>query len=446
MGSLQRRLDVGLILSLVVIFLLQWIAVSRFNRQLTEGHVTSRLKQDGEGLLAALQIGALGTKPILNPERVDPIYKRPFSGRYFQILSGNDVLRSRSLWDQALSFSPLGVGQSMERHVSGPQGQGLLLLVSTYRKQNETITIAIAEDLSAMEAEIRRFQLRYAALSLAILTILVFVQRKIVHSGLAPLERGRRDMALLERGEIAQLSEAVPDEVKPFVKEINRLIEGMSLRLTRSRKAMGNLAHALKGPLTLLTQTAERPEIKNHPEIHQQLIAQTGFLGRLLDRELKRARLAGSGGPAQRFEIEAETAVLFDALKKIHRDKELEIVSHIPPGLRIAFDREDLLELLGNLLDNACKWAKGRVVLRVARETSLLLIIEDDGPGVTPEALTQLSDRGLRLDESIEGFGLGLAIAKEIVAQYSGEIHFGASERLGGFQVSVSFPCGEASA
>lgn len=439
MGSLQKRLDVGLIISLVLFFLFQWLAVSSFVRSLTEEQAAYRLQQDSEGLLIALSFPQLRAAPILKPERIDPIYKRPFSGRYFQIEINGQVLRSRSLWDQELVLSPLDIGKTLKSHVTGPQGQQLLLLLSVYEKQEHIIAIAVTEDLSSIEAEIATFQIRYALLSMVILIILIFIQRRIVRGALAPLERGRRDMALLERGKIQTLSEAVPNEIKPFVKEINALIEGMQQRLQRSRNATGNLAHALKTPLTLLMQLADQKEIKQMPKLQQILSKQTTLIRHLIDRELKRARLAGSGRPRQSFQLEEEISPLFDALKKIYREKKLEMSYDIPKDLILPFDREDLLELLGNLLDNACKWARYRVTFHVELQEMILFRIEDDGPGVAETVLKQLSLRGQRLDESTDGHGLGLAIVRDIAEQYQGQIDFGKSERLGGFQVTVSF-------
>lgn len=443
MGSLQRRLDAGLIVSLVLFFLIQWAAVSGFIQSLTKDQASARLRQDSESLLAALHWKQAALEPELDSERIAPIYKRPFSGRYFQIETGRNTLRSRSLWDQTLSFPQASVGKTVETRASGPQGQNLLLLISGYHKQNQILTIAVAEDLSGIEAEIHTFQFRYALLSMVILILLIFMQRKIVRGGLAPLAQGRQDMDALERGEIKHLSETVPDEVKPFVKEINRLLEGMTQRLQRSRNAMGNLAHALKGPLTLLTQLSDRSEIKAHPPLRQEMTMQTDLLRHLLDRELKRARLAGAAQPVERLNFQTEIAALCDSLKKIHREKTLNLTWIIPPGFSAAFDREDLLELLGNLLDNACKWAKTDVVLQVKREDGMTVSfsVEDDGPGTPKEFLERLTHRGVRVDEATGGHGLGLAIVQDIVAQYGGEIRFGRSNQLGGFHVLVTLPC-----
>lgn len=441
MRSLQARLAVGLTISLVLLFALQWWVVSAAIRHLTEGYVGSRLRHDAESLLAALFIDGENASPSLDPERIDPVYKRVFSGHYYQIRVGETELRSRSLWDQALSPPPVGAGDRTTLHAPGPQGQTLLLSANGFKKRERGVMIAVAEDLSAVEADFRRFQFLYGLLSLAVLGILIFAQRRMIVAGLAPLEKVRREVLSLERGEIDRLREDVPDEVQPLIREINRLLEAMRQRLQRSRSALGNMAHALKGPLTLLMQLADREEAKGVPALRKELIEQTETIRHLLERELKRARLAGTAQPGRTRAIEEEVGHLVDALKRIYREKSLEIEWTVPAERVVLGDREDMLELLGNLLDNACKWGRRRVSLRIEQDAEGVRIsVEDDGPGCPPEALQRLSDRGVRIDESAVGHGLGLAIVKEIVTQYSGEIGFGRSERLGGFLVRITLP------
>lgn len=440
MRSLHARLATGLIISLVLLFLLQWWIVSAAIRYLTEGYVSSRLQHDTENILAALLISDTAS-PSLDPERIDPIYRRPFSGRYYQIRVGETLLRSRSLWDQELSIPPVTPGDRSTLHASGPQGQALLLSVGGFKKRDQGVTIAVAEDLSAVEADFRRFQLLYGLVSLAVLGILILLQRRMIVSGLMPLEKARRELLSLERGEIDRLREEVPVEVQPLIREINRLLEAMQQRLQRSRNALGNVAHALKGPLTLLMQLADREEMKKAPALRQEWMEQAETIRQRLERELKRARLAGGIQPGRPLALEEETRHLVDALKRIYHEKSLEIEWTVPTERVVMGDREDVLELLGNLLDNACKWGRRKVILRLEQGVEGIVIsVEDDGPGCPPEALQRLSDRGVRIDESAAGHGLGLAIVKEIVAQFSGEIGFGRSERLGGFLVRVKLP------
>lgn len=440
MRSLQTRLSAGLIVSLVILFTLQWFIVSKSIRYLTESYVASRLRHDTETILTALVINPEPDIPFLSSDRVDPIYRRPFSGHYFQIHMGDYTRRSRSLWDQELIIQDVPVGTALSSHVRGPQGQPLLLMNSSFKKNNRTVTIAVAEDLSGIEADFRRFQTGYGLASLIILAIVLMIQRLIVGAGLAPLQKVRRDITSLEKGEISQLTEDVPGEIRPLITEINKLLNVMGQRLQRSRNALGNLAHALKTPLTLLTQLPQQEGMKRCEDVRNQLIEQTGILRNLLERELKRTRLAGPPRPGQQVVLNEEINYLLDALRKIYKDKPLDFESIIPEHGVIAGDREDILELLGNLLDNACKWAAAKISLRVEYDTGILFCIEDDGPGCPDDEIARLSLRGVRLDESAAGHGLGLSIVRDIVEQYSGEISFGRSEKLGGFKVCVRLP------
>jgi signal transduction histidine kinase len=440
MRSLQTRLTAGLIVSLVLLFLFQWWIVSAAIRHLTERYVASRLQQDTENLLAALLIDN-DNVPSLDQERIDPTFKRVFSGHYYQIRIGEFELRSRSLWDQTLPLPQIKAGDRATRHTVGPEGRRLLLSVGGFKKRSREVTIAVAEDLSAAETDFRRFQILYGLVSLGALAALILIQRRLIVAGLAPLDQVRQEVLSLERGEIGRLREAVPGEVQPLIREINRLLEAMQQRLQRSRNALGNMAHALKGPLTLLVQLADRDEMKRAPLLRQELMERTEAIRRLLESELKRARLAGKSHPGQPLVLKEEIGHLVEALKRIYHDKSMEIEFTVPTEPMILGDREDVLELLGNLLDNACKWGRHKVSLRLQQGADGILIsVEDDGPGCPPEALRQLSERGVRIDESTVGYGLGLAIVKEIVTQYSGEIDFGRSERLGGFLVRVKFP------
>ncbi|MEW6324767.1 MAG: HAMP domain-containing sensor histidine kinase [Nitrospirota bacterium] len=439
MRSIQSRLGTGLLVSLLLFFGLQWLAVVGSIRRLAEDSVASRLERDGEGLLAALTITD-PSAPSLAPGPSASMYQQPFSGHYYQIAVGDVRLRSRSLWDQTLTLPAVGIGESKRLTLAGPARQPLLVVVTGYRKQDRPVTIAVAEDLTPIDAALRRVQWRYGAVSLAALIVLMLIQWRIMRGGLAPLDKARRELAALERGDATRLDEAAPAEVRPLIGEINRLLEAMTQRLQRSRHALGNLAHALKTPLTLLARLADRPELREHSDLNRQLIEQTRLLQSLIDRELKRARLAGAARPGQMVRLRDEAVPLLEALAKIHHDKTVAVECAIAPGLTVAIDREDLLELLGNLLDNAFKWARGRVRLGAEANGAVVLAVEDDGPGCPPEELARLTQRGVRIDEAAAGHGIGLAIVREMVEQYGGTLVFGRSERLGGFSARVSLP------
>lgn len=443
MGSLQGRLTTGLIVTLLAVFLLQGIAASLFLRHMTEDYIAARLEHDAESLLAALQPLPDGSI-TLSSAQLDGIYQRPYSGHYYRIEGGHQILRSRSLWDHDINVGTLSAGVQQRLTQKGPEQQPLLVVVHGYSKGGHPLTIAVAEDLSLIRQSVHHFQWLFLLLSLTVLSALILLQRWLVRRSLRPLTQVHADVDSLERGDIATLPEQVPSELRPLTREVNRLLSAFAERLQRSRNALGNLAHALKTPLSLLTQLSDDPAFKAAPELQQRLTAPITAMRQLIERELKRARLAGGSVPGRRFVPEQELPPLLDVLRRIYADKNLGFDCRIAPGLALTADREDMLELLGNLIDNACKWSRGQVRIVAESRPGFYLCVEDDGPGCSVEQLESLAGRGVRIDESTAGHGLGLAIASDIVAGYGGEIRFGRSETLGGFRVEVLLPAPQA--
>jgi len=439
MGSLQGRLGSGLIITLLVVFLLQGIAVSLFLRQMTTDYLAARLEHDAENLLAALQTLADGNI-VLDNTKLDAVYQRPYSGHYYRIDTARQALRSRSLWDHDLDGGLLPVGAQRQLNRHGPERQPLLVVRHGFRKGEQDITITVAEDLSVIRQSMHRLQWLLLLLSLAAMTTLILLQRWLMRRSLRPLQQVQADVDRLERGDIAALPDQVPDELRPLTQEINRLLTAFAERLQRSRNALGNLAHALKTPLSLLAQLQDDPALKALPEVRQRLTAPVAAMRQLIERELKRARLAGGSVPGRRFMPEQELPPLLDVLRRIYGNKALEFDCRIAPGLTVAADREDMLELLGNLLDNACKWSRCRIRVTAEARQGFHFCVEDDGPGCSDEQLASLIGRGVRIDESTAGHGLGLAIAGDIVGGYGGTIQFSRSDALGGFRVDITLP------
>ena len=440
MRSLQTRLSAGLILVLAALIALA-VAVGGYSlRRLAEDFVAGRLEHDLETLLAALTIDANG-QPELATDRISATFRQPYSGHYYQIESAGGEICSRSLWDAELSLPPLVPDRFTRSFVTGPQQQQLLLVGRAFRVQNQPVAVVVTEDFSPVDAGLQRLLLEFGLIALALFGILLLLQRLIVRRGLAPLEQVRRELPRLARGEIPQLPVDAPSEVQPLVAELNRLLELLNQRQQRARHALGNLAHALKTPLTALTQLAEQPPAGDGKLWWRDLRQQLQYIRALTERELKRARIAGGGAPGQRVMLEREVSDLVETLHRIHRDREVRIEVRIPPDSGFPGDRDDLLELLGNLLDNACQWAKARVRLTVAANAEgLWLRVEDDGPGCPLEQMEGLRQRGARIDESRAGHGLGLAIVSDIVAQYGGALRLGRSETLSGFLAEVRLP------
>jgi signal transduction histidine kinase len=433
---LKARLSFGLAASLVLLLVLQWALASLAIEHLTSGQLLARLDRDAESLLSGVRAGADGALQI-DPARVSVVYQRPFSGHYYVVRAGEQIIVSRSLWDAELTLPALGGGVATDFHTVGPQQQPLLVHARTYRKLGRDVTVATAEDLSELNAGLIRFQLAYGAVSAAVLVVLLLVQRTIVSGGLRPVEAVRENMARLERGEAARIEATGPAEIAPLIAELNRLLGSMGNRTRRSREALGNLAHALKTRLAVLRQVAEAPELAAHAALRETLHESAEDMRRIVERELKRARLSGGALPGQRVDLRSEVEALVGTLKAIYADKPLHIDWHVEPGAQFKGDREDLLEMLGNLLDNACKWSASRVSLQASAHDGAFFLIEDDGPGCAPDSLVVLARRGFRADESKPGSGLGLAIVRDIVEGYGGTLQFGRSPALGGLRVEV---------
>jgi signal transduction histidine kinase len=440
MNSLERRLQLGLALSLVLLMGVLWAVGNNSIRGLTEDFVTSRLEHDAESLLMALVLesGELS----IRWQHITQIYNQPLSGHYYVIhLEDGELITSRSLWDQTLQTPILELGEVRRSHALGPAGQPLLVWSKGFEKQGRNITVAVAEDLSAIQQERDRFMRYFALLALSGLILLILVQTLVIRRSFIRLETVREDIHRLEQGKTDKLSEDVPNEILPLVQELNLLLGLLAQRLERSRNALGNLAHALKGPLNLLIQYFDRTaETDNEPLARHQARNQVERVRQLMERELKRARLAGRGIQSQHFDPHQELPDLLEVLRQVHQDRRLDIQCQIDPTVSDFGDREDMLELLGNLLDNACKWANSRVVCRIKGQEDIVITVEDDGQGLSDEDLDRLTQRGIRLDETVEGHGLGLAIAKDIVKLYAGRMAFDRAARLGGLRVKINLP------
>jgi signal transduction histidine kinase len=276
-------------------------------------------------------------------------------------------------------------------------------------------------------------------LGLAGLLLVLLLQRFTVRRALRPLEKAREQIAQLQRGQRSQLDEQVPLELEPLVAQINHLLAHTEDSLKRSRNALGNLGHALKTPLAVLQSLASNEKLDPYPELRKLLLEQLEQVRQRLNRELNRARLAGDALPGAQLDCDAELPGLLATLNMIHGEH-LHLSYVASPGQHLPWDREDLLELLGNLLDNACKWADAEVRLTVTETAeAFILAVEDDGPGIPEERRDQVFSRGTRLDEQTHGHGLGLGIVRDIVDTWGGTLALHDSE-WGGLKVLIELP------
>ncbi len=466
--SLERSLQIGLVISLLVLMLLFWWAGSLVTRLLSESLVYSRLETEASHVLGAMEFPDIEVDaPRMSNARLHPAYDSPYSGKYYFVsLNGESNIYSRSTWEQDFNFVQLPPGGQEKGRITGKTAEPILYWSGGFAVNGHQFTVTVAEDMSPIHERLTVFQIYFAAITLLLLIALLIVQHLIVRLSLKKLQTVRGDIHKLEQGQAVALSENVPTEILPLVHEFNRLLLLFDQRLKHSRNALGNLAHTLKGPLNLLLRYSDNAEGDMPDNSRVQLKQNTEQILQIIEGELKRARLAGQGGPGQLFDLKAEIPSLCGLLKQTYSDKDIDIHVDVEHGVVLHFDRQDMLELIGNLLDNAVKWAATSVHLSVAsvsdsslstlrqrnpgttteanqhpgRRQGIRFTIEDDGPGCSPDQFHRLTERGVRLDESVAGHGLGLSIVKDIVETYSGVLELQKSSRLGGLFVGVYLP------
>jgi len=452
MKSLERQLQKNLAIVLILTLLGLLVIANLTTRSMLQEFVTSRLEHDAKRLLNTLEIGS--ERARVRWRRLNSIYNTPGSGHYYAIrLKGADeqILRSPSLQNGDIptpgSTDSNNNTSTILHDIPGPQGQHLIVWSNLYHKNGQDVVISIAEDMSLLMEKRRYFRILFITMGLVGFILVFVLQHFVIRRLFKHLDHSRQEIRQIESGDLQQLTEDVPTEIYPLVKEFNHSLSLMQQRLERSRNSLGNLAHALKTPLSLLMQQLDKGTIELDKSNNQQALIQAKKqaerIRQLTERELKRARMAGLGNTMQRFDPREELPVLIEVLKQAHHKDNLDVSLHISDSVGVFGDREDMLELLGNLMDNAYKWAASQVLCSVLTEEntgSTIILIEDDGEGKKPQELERLTQRGIRLDESVEGHGLGLAICKDIVKLYAGTIHFGQSETLGGFQVKINLP------
>ncbi len=438
--SLRANLNLGLLVTIIVLAVVLWALIGIAVEKITGEYIQTRLEHDAESLLVATEFDPDG-KLNLDEKQIQNIYHRPFSGHYFIIQSGNNTRYSRSLWDETLTVPKNSqAGSKVISRQSGPRNQSLLVRRQRYEKQGREVLIVTAEDVSHIAAQIHRFRKQFGASILLIIIVLLAAQSAIIHFTMRPVRQAQQAIGRLESGQTSQLPENVPTEVLPLVREVNRLLQRQQQRLERSRHAMGDVAHAIKTPLALIHQWYESLD-ESEQQRHEQVLQQIRQIRQRVDSELKRARLAGDRRSHKRFHLQQDLEPLLDTLQRLYHDKTIEPEVHNAGDVLLPLEKEDATELLGNLLDNAWKWANSRIRLAFAEQDERLSItIEDDGPGIDPQQATTLLQRGQRQDESISGHGIGLSIVKQIVESYNGTLQLDRSEQLGGLRVIVQMP------
>lgn len=431
--SLAFRLIAGAALWCVSGLAVGGLVLSSLFLEYVEREFDARLTVLLEGLVVASDVGEdgrLDMTAVLGEVR----FEQPYSGWYWQISQRRtesddsdpvllEPLRSRSLWDWTLPGPDPSAGTSLRSvNVPGPDGQSLRLIAREIVLDGVNIPLdfVVAGDRAEMAADIRRFN-STLAWSLGLLgTGLVLAMFFQVRFGLKPLGRIQVALADIRSGRDDQLTGPFPSEIQPLAAEVNALLEHNTAVVERARTHVGNLAHALKTPLSvLLNESAASTE-----PLADTVSQQTILMQRHVDHYLVRARTAASRGVlGVRTEIAEVLEDLRRTLLRIHARRDISIEVDCEEDLLFRGERQDLEEMTGNLLDNACKWAKEQVTVSVTlRDGEFCIMVDDDGPGLPPARREEVMQRGKRLDESVPGSGLGLSIVGDIAGLYDGKL------------------------
>lgn len=393
--------------------------------------------------LAAVFVLAPDGRPRLERQLSDPRYAQPLSGLYWEIAQndGAAVLRSRSLWDADLILPADSETGQQAAEGEGPGGSRIVTLSRTvsltgFDAAPRSYRLIVALDTADIDQD-RAELARILALGLA-LTCLAFLGLSWlqVTVGLRPLDAVRRELEKVSHGQSQKLAgEAFPAEVRPLAQEINDLLDQQRTAVKRARRRSGDLAHGLKTPLAAIAahtaELSERGESRLAGEIREQVES----MRRHVERELALARsLGGQRGLASTVRPATELASIVEVLRRLPGDERLIWSITGENQVEAAIDPVDFSEVAGNLLDNARKWAISKVEIEVHEsDGQVSVVIGDDGPGIGDEHRTRVLERGVRLDESVQGHGLGLSIVRELLETYGIRFSLGRSP-LGGLE------------
>lgn len=436
-GSLSLRLVLAAMVWLAVLLGVGGLVLSLAFRSAVEKEFGYRLDAILKTMIASTEVAPDGSV-IMSRPLGDPRFDRVFSGWYWQVVAPDgNRLRSRSLWDSVIEVVP-GDDAMEVRRIEGPNRERLLVVERDLRFPNASgpVHLLVAGDLAEVSGGVQRFDL-LLVLSLGLLglgmAIAVVIQ---VRYGLRPLRVMAADLKAVRAGDAPRLAGRYPRELAPLADAMNGVLDKDADLIERARAHVGNLAHGLKTSLAVVSA-----ELQGSAD-RKAMLEQVAVMRRLIEHHLGRAAAMAGGGRSLGVKTlvrpAAENAAA--ALGRIYADRTIAIDIEIAPDVAFHGHREDLEEILGNLMDNACKWARHRVRVRARAEAARLQIeVADDGPGMPPHQIEEAMRRGRRLDEKQPGWGLGLSIVSDLVAVMGGRMALSTSD-LGGLSVELSIP------
>jgi signal transduction histidine kinase len=437
----------------VVILIVTGIVLSTLYRNAVERAFDRRLDVYLRTLVADVASPEEGNDKY--PQSIgEPLFDLPLSGWYWQVSrldsAKPEVHSSRSLWDSNFPRLPdsgqssAGAGGYRQGYAQGPEEVRLRLAERTIDLgEDGRYLISVAGDASEIDNEMRSFDRVIGATFGALAIALLLTTALQVRFGLSPLKRISESLAAIRSGRAERLQGEFPVEIAPLARETNALIDANRKIVERARTHVGNLAHALKTPLSVLVNEAARAD----DPLAQKVREQTDIMRDQVARQLERARLAArSTVVGALIDVSPVVTALARTMEKLHRDRDIAIAVDVPEEARFSGEQHDLEEMIGNLVDNACKWAQSRVAIEVVADrfegdskSRVRIIVDDDGPGLSPSEREQVALRGRRLDESKPGSGLGLSIVVELAGLYGGVLTLGTAP-IGGLRAELALP------
>jgi signal transduction histidine kinase len=449
-SSLATRLFVSATVWVVVVLLITGVVLSSVYRSATERAFDRRLNLYLRTLVAEVATPEEGGDHQFQ-SLGEPLFDLPLSGWYWQIIREDtakpEIRASRSLWDKKLpkledEHIPLSASGVRQGYVGGPEGQDLRMVERPVDLGADgKFLVSVAGDAAEIYEETRAFDYylfgTFAALTIGLLLTTVFQ----VRFGRAPLKRISEAIADIRSGRAERLEGSFPVEIAPLARETNALIEANREIVERARTHVGNLAHAVKTPLSVIVNEATA---RGADPFATKILEQASLMREQVAHHLERARIAARPTIVATVpEVEPVIEALGLTMEKIHRGIDIEIAA--PAAAKFRGERQDFEEMVGNLVDNACKWARAQVSIRVdvrtaidpERQAMLHIVVDDDGKGLSPDERAQVSRRGKRLDESKPGSGLGLSIVVDLAALYGGSLTLDAAP-LGGLRAELT--------
>ncbi len=450
--SLSKRLLLSASLALVLFLGMTGIVLDRAFHENSTTAVRDRLQATVYTLLAAADV--IDEDLFVPDDLPEPRLSRPGSGLYAQINSSEPEWRSLSGLDVNLP-SPqgtLGAGE-FEFHPPTRSGDDRLFILhlgvvwETGEGQAQRYIITIGEDSRTFGEQIQGFRRALWGWLVSASVLFLLVQWVSLRWSLRPLRQVSEQLQQVEVGEQSSLEGAYPREILGLTENLNRFIGSERRHLDRYRHSLSDLAHSLKTPLAVMRSTLEPGSINTGSDPIEQLERMDDIVA----YQLQRARTSGHLTFSRGIEVEPLASRVVESLEQVHRDKQVQCEFDLEQGVLFFGDEGDLLELLGNLLENAFKWCDRQVLLSVhsvldgrtanpARaRTGLELLVEDDGPGISESAAQTVLQRGVRLDETVTGHGIGLAIVRDIVSEHDGTLAIERST-LGGARMRIKLP------